>query len=169
MRGCPAEPSTRPCRRCRTRLFRGCASACDGCGRACAPACAALGSCCAWASRLFERPFSGYALFTAAIGLLVSGIVLTRVEGVIVVKDPTARGIAYWLHVLLPLVCGWLFVLHRLAGKKIRWSVGLRWAGVSGAFAAILCAFGASGSAVSGAVQRETALEQQRRALWRDA
>lgn len=79
----------------------------------------------------------GYALFTAAIGLLVSGIVLTRVEGVIVVKDPTARGVAYWLHVLLPLVCGWLFVLHRLAGKKIRWSVGLRWAGVSGAFAAV--------------------------------
>ncbi|MEE2939765.1 MAG: multiheme c-type cytochrome, partial [Planctomycetota bacterium] len=83
----------------------------------------------------------GYALFTAAIGLLVSGIVLTRVEGVIVVKDPTARGIAYWLHVLLPLFCGWLFVLHRLAGKKIRWSVGLRWAGVSGAFAALALTF----------------------------
>ena len=79
----------------------------------------------------------GYALFSAAIGLLVSGIVLTRVEGVIVVKDPTARSVAYWAHVLLPLACAWLFVLHRLAGKKIRWSVGLRWAGVSGAFAAI--------------------------------
>lgn len=79
----------------------------------------------------------GYALFAAAIGLLVTGIVLTRVEGVIVVNDPTARSIAYWAHVLLPLACGWLFVLHRLAGKKIRWSVGFKWAGVSAAFAGV--------------------------------
>jgi hypothetical protein len=48
------------------------------------------------------------------------------------VKDPTVRSVAYWLHVITPLVAAWLFVLHRLAGKRIRWKVGLRWAAVAG-------------------------------------
>ncbi|MEO1695903.1 MAG: multiheme c-type cytochrome [Planctomycetota bacterium] len=77
----------------------------------------------------------GYALFTAALLLLVTGVVLTRVEGVIVVKDGTARSIAYWAHVTLPVACAWLFILHRLAGKKIKWIVGIRWAAISAAFA----------------------------------
>lgn len=77
----------------------------------------------------------GYALFAAAILLLITGLVLTRIEGVIVVNDATARGVAYWAHVLLPVMCGWLFVLHRLAGKKIRWSIGVKWAAVSALFA----------------------------------
>lgn len=77
----------------------------------------------------------GYGLFAAAIGLLATGVVLTRIEGVLVVNDPTTRSVAYWLHVLLPLVCAWLFIMHRLAGKKIRWSVGIKWATVSAAFA----------------------------------
>ena len=77
----------------------------------------------------------GYALFTTALLLLGSGIVLTRLEGVIEVKDPTTRSIAYWVHVVTPLAAAWLFVLHRLAGKRIRWKVGLAWAGVAAGFA----------------------------------
>lgn len=77
----------------------------------------------------------GYGLFAAAVGLLVTGIVLTRIEGVIVVKSPAVRSAAYWAHVILPVACAWLFILHRLAGKKIRWSVGIRWAAVSAVFA----------------------------------
>ena len=47
----------------------------------------------------YNRPnrravYVGYALFTAALILLASGIVLTRLEGIIVVKDPTTRSIA---------------------------------------------------------------------------
>ncbi|MEM9553723.1 MAG: multiheme c-type cytochrome [Acidobacteriota bacterium] len=80
----------------------------------------------------------GYALFVTALVLLASGIVLTRLEGVIEVKDPTVRGIAYWLHVVTPLVAAWLFVLHRLAGKKIKWQVGRRWAVVAALFAGVL-------------------------------
>jgi len=80
----------------------------------------------------------GYALFSTALVLLVSGIVLTRIENLIVVKDPMVRSVAYWLHVATPLVAAWLFVLHRLAGKRIRWKVGLRWALVAGAFAAVM-------------------------------
>ncbi|MXZ37531.1 MAG: tetratricopeptide repeat protein [Holophagales bacterium] len=68
----------------------------------------------------------GYALFGTALVLLFSGIVLTRIEGVITVNDPTVRGVAYWLHVLAPLVAAWLFVLHRLAGKRINWRIGGR-------------------------------------------
>jgi len=80
----------------------------------------------------------GYALFATALVLLATGVVLTRIEGVIEVKDPAVRSIAWWLHVLTPLVAVWLFVLHRLAGKRIRWKVGLRWAAVAGAFALVM-------------------------------
>lgn len=77
----------------------------------------------------------GYALFTVALLLLVSGVVLTRLEGVIDVRDPTTRSIAYWVHVIAPLAAVWLFILHRLAGKRIRWRVGFSWAAAAGVFA----------------------------------
>ncbi len=82
--------------------------------------------------------YMGYALFSTALVLLASGIVLTRLEGVIVVQDPKVRSFAYWAHVATPVVAAWLFVLHRLAGRKIRWRVGLRWAAVAAAFAVVL-------------------------------
>jgi tetratricopeptide (TPR) repeat protein len=78
--------------------------------------------------------YVGYGLFFVSLLLLASGIVLTRLEGVIVVKDPTVRSIAYWAHVAAPLVAAWLFVLHRLAGRRIRWKVGARWAAVAAVF-----------------------------------
>ena len=77
----------------------------------------------------------GYALFTVAVLLLGSGLVLTRLEGLIEVRDPATRSVAYWIHVTAPLVAAWLFVLHRLAGKRIKWRVGLSWAAVAGVFA----------------------------------
>ena len=77
----------------------------------------------------------GYALFTAVLLLLASGVVLTRLEGILVVKDPAVRAIAWWVHVLVPVAVAWLFVLHRLAGKRIRWRVGRRWAVVAALFA----------------------------------
>ena len=80
----------------------------------------------------------GYALFAAALVLLASGIVLTRIEGLIVVKDATVRQIAYWAHVITPFLAIWLFVLHRLAGKKINWQVGRRWAYVAAVFVGLM-------------------------------
>ena len=82
--------------------------------------------------------YVGYALFGTALALLVSGVVLTRIEGVIVVKDPAVRAVAYWTHVATPLIAAWLFVLHRLAGKRLRWRVGVRWAVVAAVFAAVM-------------------------------
>lgn len=92
----------------------------------------------AWNRRNRRAVRVGYALFATALILLASGIILTRLEGVIVVKDPTTRSVAYWLHVLSPLAAIWLFVLHRLAGRKIKWQVGLRWATVAGVFALLM-------------------------------
>ena len=80
----------------------------------------------------------GYVLFGVALLLLASGVVLTRIEGLIVVKDPGVRSVAYWAHVLSPIAAVWLFVLHRLAGPKIRWRVGLRWGLVAALFAGVM-------------------------------
>jgi tetratricopeptide (TPR) repeat protein len=80
----------------------------------------------------------GYALFAVSLVLLISGVVLTRIEGVLEVKDPAVRSVAWWLHVLTPLAAAWLFVIHRLAGKRIRWKTGARWAVVAAAFAGVM-------------------------------
>ena len=63
---------------------------------------------------------AGYALFTTAIILLITGILLMRIDGLIVIKDQTARSILWWAHVITPLLVMWLFVLHRLAVEAQR-------------------------------------------------
>jgi tetratricopeptide (TPR) repeat protein len=71
----------------------------------------------------------GYALLGVSLMALISGVVLMRVEG-LAITDPRARGVAYWAHVLTPILGIWLYVLHRLAGPRIRWRWGLAWAGI---------------------------------------
>ena len=77
----------------------------------------------------------GYVLFGISLVLLSSGIVLMRFEGleVLQVKNPTARSASYWAHVITPLLCIWLYILHRLAGPRIRWKVGITWVSAVGA------------------------------------
>lgn len=67
---------------------------------------------------------AGYALFSIALVLLASGLALTRGLPWLELRDPEARTVTYWLHVAAPFVLIWLFVLHRLAGKAIRWRAG---------------------------------------------
>jgi cytochrome c554/c'-like protein len=84
---------------------------------------------------------AGYALFTSAIALLVTGFLLMRLDlfGVsFEVRDPGARKFFYWIHVGAPVAVAWLFILHRLAGRAIKWKVGLTWLGVAGAFAVLM-------------------------------
>jgi tetratricopeptide (TPR) repeat protein len=76
----------------------------------------------------------GYGLFATGLALLLSGLVLTRGIPVIEIRHPGGRTLAYWLHVLTPLVAAWLFVLHRLAGRRIDWRFG---AGVAAAAAVV--------------------------------
>ncbi len=85
----------------------------------------------------------GYALFATALILIVSGIMLTRLDLIVFrleLKDSAVRSVAYWAHVVTPFIAAWLFVLHRLAGKRIRWKVGLRWTAAAAGFAAIMLA-----------------------------
>ena len=81
--------------------------------------------------------FAGWLLFILSAVLLLSGVVLMRVGG-IELKDPTARAITYWLHVLATVFTIWLYVLHRVAGTRIRWRVGLAWSGVALALGVVM-------------------------------
>jgi tetratricopeptide (TPR) repeat protein len=76
---------------------------------------------------------AGLGLFTVSLVVLATGILLTR--AFLDLKDPALRSALYWVHVISPLVVVWLFVLHRLAGRRIKWRVGLGWAAVAAAFA----------------------------------
>src|SRR5258705_11404457 len=51
-----------------------------------------------------------------------------RVEG-FEIKNPNVRSATYWAHVITPLLAVWLYILHRLAGPRIKWKVGFGWAG----------------------------------------
>lgn len=70
---------------------------------------------------------AGLALYLALLVAFGSGILLTRF-GFFEVNDPLARGLAYWVHLIAPLLAIWLFVLHRLAGPRLRWRQGAAWA-----------------------------------------
>ncbi len=74
----------------------------------------------------------GYALFGTSLAVLLSGVGLMRVEG-FEIRNPNTRSVVYWVHVVVPFLVVWLYVLHRLAGPKIRWRAGLGWALVVGA------------------------------------
>lgn len=69
---------------------------------------------------------AGMALFFTGLLLLISGLILTRF-GFFEINDPKIRNLAYWIHLITPLVAAWLFVIHRLAGPVIRWRVGGYW------------------------------------------
>lgn len=81
--------------------------------------------------RAWRRPnryavSAGMALYGVVILLIVSGLLLTRFEG-IEINDQGTRDALYWAHVITPLAAMWLFVLHRLAGPSLHWHLGLAW------------------------------------------
>ncbi len=81
----------------------------------------------------------GYLLFATSLIALLSGLALTRIDLFhfknVGLKNPQLRTIAYWAHVITPIMALWLYVLHRLAGPRIKWQIGLRWAAAVGLFA----------------------------------
>ncbi|MFO1511813.1 MAG: multiheme c-type cytochrome [Verrucomicrobiota bacterium] len=78
----------------------------------------------------------GYLLFAMSLTVLITGFLLTRIDVFqfknLGLKDPDARSVAYWAHVITPLLAIWLYVLHRMAGPRIKWNVGLRWGAAIG-------------------------------------
>ncbi len=90
--------------------------------------------------RAYRRPNrravrAGQGLLLAGLVMLVSGIVLTRGLPGITLRDGDLRGWVYWSHVLAPLLVLWLFVLHRLAGRRLRWRRGALLVGVAASLA----------------------------------
>ncbi|TWT73984.1 multiheme c-type cytochrome [Allorhodopirellula solitaria] len=79
----------------------------------------------------------GYALFAISIAILITGILLVRIGG-FDLKQPLARNTVYWLHVVCPLAAVWLYWLHRLAGPRIKWRIGMSFAGVAVAAIAVM-------------------------------
>jgi hypothetical protein len=76
---------------------------------------------------------AGLGLFVVSLLVLATGVLLTR--AFLDLKGQTLRSVLYWVHAISPLAAVWLFILHRLAGRRIRWRVGLGWATVAGVFA----------------------------------
>jgi hypothetical protein len=70
---------------------------------------------------------AGCALFGISLLALGTGVALMRVGG-FELRDPRVRAPVYWVHVITPGLAVWLYVLHRLAGPRIRWRVGVGWA-----------------------------------------
>ena len=66
----------------------------------------------------------GLVLLGCVVLLLATGFGLTRGIPGVELRDPVLRSVAYWAHVSTPVLIVWLFVLHRLAGRRIRWSAG---------------------------------------------
>lgn len=90
----------------------------------------------------------GWALLWVGVALLVTGVLLVRVEigGVrLGIDQPGLRSALFWIHALSPLVAIWLFVLHRLVGPKLRWRRGVAWGG-AGLVTAVLAISAASGT-----------------------
>ncbi len=79
---------------------------------------------------------AGLGLYLSGLLLLISGVLLTRF-GFFEVNDPLVRRIAYWVHLLTPLLVVWLFVLHRLAGARVRWRAGVVWGAFAAGFSAV--------------------------------
>src|SRR5437588_5560230 len=78
----------------------------------------------------------GYLLFSTSLVVLVTGLLLTRIDIFqfknVGLRNPQLRSAAYWAHVITPVLAVWLYLLHRLAGPRIHWQVGIRWAAAVG-------------------------------------
>ncbi len=70
----------------------------------------------------------GFSLLGVSLLLLISGVALMRL-GFFEIKHPGIRSAAYWAHLITPFIAVWLYILHRLAGPKIKWGIGLQWLG----------------------------------------
>jgi tetratricopeptide (TPR) repeat protein/cytochrome c553 len=69
----------------------------------------------------------GTTAFIAGIATLITGVLLLRVDGWELPSAARAllpRSGVVWMHVIAPIVLVWMFLLHRLAGPRIRWRMG---------------------------------------------
>ncbi len=79
---------------------------------------------------------AGLLLLISALLLLLSGLILSRFD-FFEVNSHLIRNLAYWLHIVTPVLLLMLFIQHRRAKTNYRFNraSGLRWAAVSGLLA----------------------------------
>ncbi len=90
--------------------------------------------------RAYRRPNrravrAGQGIALSGAVLLISGLALTRGLPGVTLSDGQLRLAIYWAHVITPLLVIWLFILHRLAGKRLRWRAGGAVVTIAGALA----------------------------------
>ena len=81
----------------------------------------------------------GYVLAALAVVVLVTGLGLLRVAG-IDLRQPGARAIVYWAHVLAPVGVAWAFVNHRRRGRALAPRAAWTWAAATAALVALTAA-----------------------------
>ncbi|WP_145357280.1 tetratricopeptide repeat protein [Alienimonas californiensis] len=95
----------------------------------------------AWRRGNRVAALAGATLVAASAGLFLTGALLCRVEGFEFTERLARldRGLIYWLHVALPVLCLILYGLHRRAGRPIRWRLGRNYALATAAVVALMC------------------------------
>src|SRR5436190_14337387 len=94
----------------------------------------------AWNRQNHRAVKMGYVLFAISLALLFSGIALMRLQG-FEIRNPHVRRAMYWAHVITPLLAVWAYVIHRLAGPRIKWRVGLKWGLITAALVGVMAYF----------------------------
>jgi tetratricopeptide (TPR) repeat protein len=83
----------------------------------------------------------GYMLFAISLIVLITGFGLMRLGERFNIKSPPVRYAIYWAHILAPLAAIWLYILHRLAGPKIKWRIGARFGLVTAGLVGVMVWF----------------------------
>ncbi len=81
----------------------------------------------------------GYTLAALSLVVLASGVALTRF-GVFELRDPAARDLAYWVHVLTPFAAACAYVRHRRAAAGIVRRAAVAWTMAAASAAALAMA-----------------------------
>lgn len=71
----------------------------------------------------------GIALMGVGVVVLISGLVLVRLEG-FEIRDTRVREIGYWSHLVAPVLAIGFYISHRWAGPSIKWVYMKRWGAV---------------------------------------
>jgi tetratricopeptide (TPR) repeat protein len=94
-----------------------------------------------WRRRSRNVARVGFILLAACLLMLMTGVLLLRVEGFFEVRNPAFRRLIYWTHVGSPLFAVWLYWLHRVAGPPVRWRLAAGFATGAAATVALMVVF----------------------------
>ena len=81
----------------------------------------------------------GVLLFAVGVLVCLTGFALIQLDGLPQLPPGSVqRAVAYWLHLILPVVAVWAYVAHRRAGPPIKWRLARAWGLGVGAFTVVM-------------------------------